>query len=156
MATENFRSNTNITVSLNVPLFDYRTNQSRVQRLISERAVLEREVNEVQDDLHRDVIERVNEVSSAMQRMEMQSGNRVLARTAFEVSQELFEKGELDHTELLSVQGRYLETESLFIRALIDFEMAKAELREITMWDWESDQPIRRRTTPPEPFERGR
>ncbi len=156
MATENFRSNTNISISLNVPVFDYRTNQTRVQRLLSERAVLEREVEEVQDDLHRDVIERVNEVSSSMQRMEMQSGNRELARTAYEVSQELFEKGEIDYTVLLSVQGRYLETESLFIRALIDFEMAKAELREITMWDWETDQMIRRQTTPPEPFERGR
>jgi len=156
IAADNFRSSTNITVTMNVPIFDYRTNQSRVQRLISERAVLEREVNEVEDDLHRNIIERVNEVSSAMQRMEMQSGNRMLARTAFEVSQELFEKGEIDHTELLSVQSRYLKTESLFVSALIDFEIAKAELREITMWDWETDQPIRQRTTPPKPFERGR
>ncbi|MFC1500432.1 TolC family protein [Candidatus Zixiibacteriota bacterium] len=156
MATDNFRSNTNISISLNVPVFDSRTNQTRVQRLISERTVLEREIEEVQDDLHRDVIEQVNEVSSSMQRMEMQSGNRDLARTAFEVSQELFEKGEIDYTELLSVQNRYFQTESLFIRALIDFEMAKAELREITMWDWETDQAIGRQSSPPEPFERGR
>ncbi len=156
MASDNFRSNTNIAVSLNVPLFDNRTNQSQVERLISERSVLEREVDEIQDDLHRDVIERVNAVSSSMQRLEMQSGNRELARMAFEVSQVLFEKGEIDHLQLLAVQGRYLQTESLFVRALTDFELAKADLREITMWDWETDQPLRQRTTPPRPFEHGR
>lgn len=149
---EYIKPNFNINLSLRVPVFDSRTNDSKVQRLISERNVLERETDEVRDELHSDVIQRVGSVQSAMQRIEMQVRNRQVARNAFEISQGQFERGEISYTEHLLVQRRYLETESLFTDALIEYEVSKAELKEITMWDWETNRPVQQRTTPPEPF----
>lgn len=152
----NSLSNTNVSVSFRVPLFDWRTNDAQVNRILSERRVLEREAEEVQEDLLTSVIGEVAAVQGAMQRMAMQEQNRNLARMGYEISLEQFEKGEIRYTELLLAQRRYLETETLFTNALIDYEMAKAKLREVTMYDWEMKRPVRRRTIPPEPFERGR
>ena len=37
-------------------------------------------------------------------------------------------------------------------RLLRELNRAKADLKEITLWDWETDQPVTRRTTPATSF----
>ncbi len=151
---DNMLRNTNVGITLSLPLYDARTNESRVQRLMSERRVLEREVTETEAELARQVILRVDNVASAQARAELQAGNREAARAGYEISLELFEKGEISGNEMLIAQSRYLETERNWTDAFIDFEMAKAWLREITLFDWETGQPVRQQTTPSEPFGR--
>lgn len=150
------KPNLNVFLSLRVPITDSRTNESRIQQIASEQRVLVRETEEVRRSLKARVIDHVSAVQSAMRRMEMQEQNRHLALTGYEISQEQFEIAEISYTELLLAQRRYLETETLFLDSLIDYEVAKAELREVTMYDWETNTPVRRRTIPSEPFARGR
>jgi len=149
---DNSLASTNVSLTLNVPLFDSRTNASRVQRLLSERRVLERETFEAEAELRRQVIERVGEFENARERAGLQAENREAARAGFEISLALFEQGEISYTEMLIAQGRFLETEQLYVAAMIDYEMAKARLREITLHDWETGQPAVQQTTPPEAF----
>lgn len=153
---DNMGPYTNVTVTLKVPIFDWGMNNSKVQRLISEQRVLRRESDEVEQNLYRDVVTRVGAVESSMRRMEMQEKNRRVAEQGYRISQERFEEGEISYIEHLLVQQRYLQTETLFTNALIEYEIAKAELREITMWDWETNRPVQQRTTPPKPFEKER
>ncbi len=153
---DNSLASTNVSLTLNVPLFDWRTNDSRVQRLMSERRVLERETFEAEAELRRQVLERIDGLESAMERTGLQAQNRTAARAGYEISLELFEKGEITYTEMLFAQNRFLQTEQMYSAATIDYEMAKARLREITLWDWETGQPVRQQTTPPEPFGRRR
>ncbi len=150
------KPNLNVFLSFRLPISDSRTNESRIQQIASEQRVLMRETEEVQFELHATVVEHVSAMQSAMQRMELQAQNRNLARAGYEISQEQFEKAEIRYTELLLAQQRYLQTETLFMDAMIDYEEGKARLREITMFDWETNTAVRRQTIPSVPFARGR
>lgn len=152
--SDNRSPNTNVSLTLQVPLFDWGRNEASVQRQMASISVQQRRTNEVVEDLKRDVINRVRSVESAMRRMEIQTANRAVADRTFEISQIRFERGETTIVELLQDQQQYNSTKENFLSALIAFEQAKASLMEYTLWDWEANQPVRRRTTPPTPFGR--
>ena len=154
-AGENWNPNTNVNVTLRVPIFDWGLNASNVNRQLSSIRVQKRELEEVTRDLQRDVENRVSATLSAMRRLERQVENLPIAETNYQISQTRFGSGEISYTELLMAQQLFLDTQMLFTNAFIEFETAKADLREITMWDWENDRPIARRTTPPRPFAEG-
>ncbi len=149
---DNQSPNTNVSLTLRVPLFDWGRNEAAVQRQMAGIAVQERRLEEVVENLKRDVINRVRSVESAMRRMEIQTANRVVAERSYEISQLRYERGETTIIELLNDQQQYNSTQENFLSALITFEQAKASLMEYTLWDWETNEPVRRRTSPPTPF----
>lgn len=154
-AGENWNPNTNINLTLRVPIFDWGLNASNVNRQLSNIKVQKRELDEVRKDLQRDVENTVSATLSAMRRLERQVGNLPIAETNYQISHTRFGRGEISSTELLMAQQLYIDTQILFTNAFIEFETAKADLWEITMWDWENDRPISRRTAPPRPFAEG-
>ena len=151
---DNQSPNTNISLTLRVPLFDWGRNEASVQRQMASISVQQRRSNEVVEDLKRDVINRVRSVESAMRRMEIQTANRAVADRTFEISQIRFERGETTIVELLNDQQQYNSTKENFLSALIAYEQAKASLKEFTLWDWETNEAVMRRTSPPIPFGR--
>ena len=151
---DNRSPNTNVSLTLRVPVFDWGRNESAVQRQMAGIAVQERRLDEVIENLKRDVINRVRSVESAMRRMEIQTANRAVAERSFEISQMRYERGETTIVELLNDQQQYNSTQEAFLNALIQYEQAKASLKEYTLWDWETNQPVQRLTTPPTPFGR--
>jgi len=154
MDPDNRSPNTNVTLTLRVPLFDWGRNASLVQRLASMIQVQDRQVDEVRQELIRMVTDRVRAVESAMRRFAIQQANVQVAETSYGFTQRRFDRGEITFTELAQAQDQLSRTRTLHLNALINYEMAKADLKEITLWDWELNQPATQRTQPPEPFGR--
>lgn len=154
--SDNRSPNTNVTLTLQVPLFDWGRNSSLVERLASQIQVLDRRIEEVRQDLVRTVTDRVRAVESAMRRLQIQEKNVLVAETSYSFTQRRFDRGEITFTELAQAQDQLAQTRTNQLNALIQFELAKADLKEITLWDWETNQPARQRTQPPRPFERRR
>jgi len=154
--SDNRSPNTNVTLTLQVPLFDWGRNASLVERLASQIQVLDRRIEEVRQDLVRTITDRVRAVESAMRRLQIQEKNVLVAETSYSFTQRRFDRGEITFTELAQAQDQLAQTRTNQLNALIQFELAKADLKEITLWDWETNQPARQRTQPPRPFERRR
>jgi outer membrane protein len=150
---DNRSPNTNISLTLSIPLFDWGRNAANVQRQISQMRVQERQIEEAAENLRRDVINRVNAVSSAMRRLDVLQKSVTVAEASYTISQKRSERGEITLTDLLNAQNELNTAQNSYLDALIDFETAKASLKEITLWDWETNQPAQQRTTPPRPFE---
>ncbi|MFC1500403.1 TolC family protein [Candidatus Zixiibacteriota bacterium] len=151
---DNRSPNTNVTLTLQVPLFDWGRNASLVERLTSQIQVTDRQADEVRQELIRMVTDRVRSVESAMRRFAIQEANVRVAETSYGFTQRRFDRGEITFTELAQAQDQLSRTRTLHLTALIGYEIAKADLKEITLWDWETNQPARQRTQPPEPFEK--
>jgi len=151
---DNRSPNTNVSLTLSIPLFDWGRNASLVQRQVSQINVLERQVDEVRQDLQQRVTDRVRAVESAMRRLEIQDQNVLVAQTSYDFTRKRFERGEITTFELGQAQDQLSQTQINRLNALIAYELAKADLREITLWDWERDAAIQQRTTPPQPFEK--
>lgn len=150
---DNRSPNTNVSLTLSVPLFDWGRNESLVQRRLSEIRVLEERVDQVRQDLVQTITNRVRAVESAQRRLEIQNQNVEVARRSYEFTQKRFDRGEITTVELAQAQDQLAQTETNRLNALIAYELAKADLKEITLWDWETDQPVQRLTEPPQPFE---
>ncbi len=151
-APDNLKPNTNVSLSLVIPLLDGRENEARVLRGRSEIEVLERQAEETARDLEQSVRARVSAVAASQERLRLQEQNRVLARGAYEVSRERYRQGDIPLTDLLLAQQRYRETESLYLDALAGCGLDTFALMEITLWDWARGLPVTPRTHPPETF----
>ncbi len=143
---------TNLSLTLQVPIFDGRRNASYVERQLSVIKERERQIGETMANLQVEVINRVRAVEGAMRLMDILEENLQIARTSYQISQQQFERGEIDLESLLRSQDQRRTTENRHLGALISFEMAKADLKEITLWDWETNHPVSQQTTPPVPF----
>jgi outer membrane protein TolC len=152
---DNRSPNTNVSLTLAIPLFDWGRNASLVERLASMIQVQDRQVDEVRQELIRMVTDRVRAVESAMRRFAIQEANVEVAEASYGFTQRRFDRGEITFTELAQAQDLLSRTRTNHLTALINYEMAKADLKEITLWDWETNQPATQRTQPPEPFQRG-
>ncbi|MFO7768040.1 MAG: TolC family protein [bacterium] len=150
---DNRSPNTNVSLTLSIPLFDWGRNESLVQRRLSEIRVLEEQAEQVRQDLVQTVTNRVRAVESAQRRLEIQNQNVEVARKSYDFTQKRFDRGEITTVELAQAQDQLNQTLTNRLNALISYELAKADLKEITLWDWETDQPAQRLTTPPQPFE---
>lgn len=153
---DNASPNTNVSLSLTIPVFDWGQNAARIERAMASLESQRRGMDEAMEDLKRNVIDRVRAVESAQRRFEIQMANQTVADTTYEISRTRYDRGEITITELLAAQQQYNDTKSAYLSALITYERAKATLAEYTLWDWERDQPIARRTQPPTPFDRKR
>jgi len=150
--SENRSPNTNVTLTLQVPIFDWGRNASLVERLASQIQVQDRQIDEVRQDLIRTVTDRVRAIESAMRRLSIQEKNVEVAGTSWSFTQRKFDRGEITVTELAQAQDQYNQTQVNYLSALIQFELAKADLKEITLWDWVTNQPVQQLTRPPSPF----
>ncbi len=152
---DNSNNNTNVSLTLSIPIFDWGRNRLSVERSMVSLATAQRRMTETEENLKRDVINRVRSVEAAKRSMEIQVQNQVISERTYEIDRTRFDRGEITITDLLRSQTQYNNTQTAFLSALIGYERAKASLKEITLWDWETDQAVTRRTTPPTAFTRG-
>ena len=143
---------TRVSLTLSIPILDGRQNQAQVERQMSVIREQERQIEETRETLRQEVINRVRAVEGAMRQMEIREQSLQIARTTYQITRQQYERGETDLNTLLRAQGTRRNAETQHLRARITYEMAKANLKEITLWDWETNQPVQQRTTPPVPF----
>ena len=101
---------TNITLELTVPIFDWGRNRSRVEQQISMINEQERRISETEADLRVDVINSVAAVEGAMQQLEILEENLQIARMVYDISQQQYERGEMDLDQLLNIQADWMNT----------------------------------------------
>ncbi len=152
LASDNRSPFTNLQMTLSLPIFDSGLNASRVQRQLAIVQEQERRIAEVDADLAVNVINSVRAVEGAMRQMEILEEQLQIAQTSYRISQQQYGRGNITLTELLRAQDDWNTTQNRHLQSMIDYEMAKADLKEITMWDWETNQPVIQQTTPPVPF----
>ena len=102
----------------------------------------------MEEDLRQAVINQVNAVKSAMRRLEIQEQSVRIARTSYEITRGRYERGEIIFEQLTQSQDMFTQSEHQFLSDWIAYQLAKADLRALTLWDWEKDEPVVQRTTP--------
>ncbi len=143
---------TRVSLTLSIPILDGKQNRALVERQMSVIREQERQIEEARATLRQEVINRVRAVESAMRQMEIREQSLQIARTSYQITRQQYERGETDLNTLLRAQTTRRNSETQHLQARITYEMAKANLKEITLWDWETNQPVRQRTTTPVPF----
>ena len=87
----------------------------------------------------REVREIVRSVREAIIRLEIFEKNQDVAQRSYEISRMRFENGDITSQELGIEQERLADTQLAYLNAFITYQLAIADLKRKTMWDFENN-----------------
>ena len=132
--------NRGITVSLSYPIFDWGRGSAREQQQEANlrRTVLNFENTKI--TIIREVRDVVRSVEEAKNRLKINEKNQEVAQRSYEISSMRFENGDITSQELGVEQERLATTQLNYLDAFITFQLAVADLKRKTLWDFQNNR----------------
>jgi outer membrane protein len=126
-------------ITISYPIADWGRRNARVQKaniglqdnilkLAEYKKIIQKEVR----DIERTVRESWN-------RFQIHERNQDLAHRSYEIHLMRFENGDISNQELAIERERLSSIQLNFLNSYIDYELAIAELKRITMWDFKNN-----------------
>jgi outer membrane protein len=122
----------NVALTLSVPVWDWGQNSRQVEaaeaNLMNEKLVYENLKKTIQND----VVATINRINSARARVEVLSKSVEISEKSYKISLERFKAGTISSFDLVQMQLRLTESKNNSISALIDYNLAIADLERKT------------------------
>jgi len=90
----------------------------------------------------RQVRDAVGSLHEAESSLEVLTKRQEVAERTFEITLERFNNGDITSTDLANNRDRLISARTAFLRAYIEYQLAIADLKRTTMWDFELDRPV--------------
>jgi outer membrane protein TolC len=132
--------NRGITFTLTIPILDWGRGKNRVKGqtiLLKEKQLALENTN---DKIVKEIREIVRTVYEAEKRFRINQENRYNATNSYRISRLRFENGDISGQELATEQERLSQVQLAFINAYITYQLALADLKRRTMWDFENNR----------------
>jgi outer membrane protein len=134
--------NRGITFTLSVPIWDSGVNRAEVA---AARAVLDRsELTE--EETRRQVTQQIRavitRVRETLNRLDVLKRTEEVALRGYEISQARFENGDITSQELALDRERLTQARQYFLEAYINYQLAVADLKRNTLYDWERERSL--------------
>jgi len=122
----------NVALTMSIPVWDWGKNSKDVDaakaNLMNEKLVYEKLTKTIKND----VITTINRINSAKARVEVLSKSVEIAEKSYNISLERFKSGTISSFDLAQMQLRLTEAKNNNITALIDYNLAIADLERKT------------------------
>lgn len=132
--------NRGITFTLSIPIIDW----GRGKNLVKSQTIRLRErqlaLENTNDMIIKEIREIVRTVSAAEQRFRINQKNKDNATNSYRISRLRFENGDISGQELATEQERLSQVQLAYIDAYITYQLALADLKRRTMWDFENNR----------------
>jgi outer membrane protein TolC len=132
--------NRGVTFTLTVPILDW----GRGRNIVKSRTIRLKEkqlkLENINDVIVKEIREIVRTVYEAEKRFRINQKNKDNAANSYRISQLRFENGDLSGQELATEQERLSQVQLAFIDAYITYQLALADLKRRTMWDFENNR----------------
>lgn len=134
--------NRGVTLTFTIPVWDWGVNRAEVA---SARAVLKRQQFTLDDwkknveNSIRDVVRRVTEAEN---RLSVLQKSQEVAQRSYDITLERFNNGEITSQDLALDNTRLTNAKMAYLNAYINYELAVADLKRKTLWDFETNKPI--------------
>jgi outer membrane protein TolC len=131
--------NRGITFSLNCPIFDWGRGKERVQQQMANLRDAELQMENQRNEIIRQVRDIVRRVEEAGGRLAIHEQNQQLAERSYRISRLRFENGAITSQDLALAQERLAGSQLNYLEAYISYQLAVAELKQQTLWDFGTD-----------------
>jgi len=142
-AFQDFSNDRRATFELTMPLWDWGKNGAEVQAaqasLESNRLTKQNRLDLIKQEIR----DAVRSLQSSQQRLEISRRSEELAEKSYKISLLKFENGDLSSQDLALEQNRLTQAKTNSLNAIIDYKQALADLRRKTLWDFETDTPVK-------------
>jgi len=135
-------NNRGVMFTLSVPIWDWGVNSSEVAVAKANLDDRELALTEQKKTIVRETRDVVGRLKEAQSRLEVLIKNQEVAQRAFDISVERFNNGDITSQELALDRNRLTQAKFSFLNAYIDYQLAVADLKRKTMWDFEKNESL--------------
>ncbi len=128
-----FLDNRSVVMTLSIPVWDWGKNSTEVQAAEADFKNSHLFYENLKQTIRKEILSSVNRINSAKSRVQVLSRSVDVAEKSYEISLERFKAGTITSFDLSQVQLRLVEAKQNSLNALIDYELAIAELERRTM-----------------------
>lgn len=129
-------------VSLNFPVLDWGRSQARVAVAESQREVTVRQLQQAEADFDRDVFLKFSQFQIQEQQLNMATLADSIAQRRYDLTREKVLSGRGDLNSLDIAQNEMDNARRGYFDALRSYWSAYADLRRVSLYDWERDRPL--------------
>ena len=135
-------NNRGVGFTLSVPIFDWGVNRAEVAAARAELRDTELALEEEKKTIIREVRTAVNRLAETENRLEVLQKREEVAQRAFDISLQRFNNGDITSQELALDRDRLISSKTAYLNAYVEYRLAVADLKQKTMWDFETDQSL--------------
>ncbi len=132
-----FAGSRSVTFTVKVPVLDWGANRRQVESTEASLHQYELVYENDREQIKKEIIEVVNRISFAKARVEALSKSVAVAQKSYDMSIQRFQAGNITSSELQQMQLRLTDAKTNSLNALIDYELALADLNRKTLHDFE-------------------
>ena len=131
--------NRGVTLTFSYPVFDWGRGASRVQQETVTLKRIQLEKEDLELTIIREVKEVCRQVEETKARLIIHEKNQQNARRSYEISLMRFENGDISSQQLAQQQETLADTQMAYLRAFIAYQLAVADLKKQTLWDFKNN-----------------
>lgn len=134
--------NYGVMLTVSVPIWDSGVNRAEVA---AANAILESNslsVDEESRQVAREIRAVLSQLKESRNRVEVLKRSEEVARRGFEISQARFDNGDITSQELALDRDRLTQARQQYLGAFIAYQLALADLKRNTLYDWENDRSL--------------
>lgn len=134
--------NPSVGISLNIPIFDWGERNARIESQMVSIRSQQLELREDQKQIRMDIRSAFRSVQTQMPRIEIAKKSVENAERTYDINLERYINGDLTGIELNQFQSQLSTKKIDYARALINYKTQLLELKILTLFDWEKQQPV--------------
>jgi outer membrane protein TolC len=129
----NFLQNQSVSLTVSVPVWDWSQNEYRVQAAEADLKQQKLRYDNMYDNIKKDIIEALGRLKSAEERVKVLGKSVEVANKSYNISLQRFKSGTITSFDLSQTQIRLTEARLNSLGALIDYNVALADLERKTL-----------------------
>jgi outer membrane protein TolC len=134
--------NPSVGISVNIPIWDWGARNARIQSQEVSLRSQRLDLNEDRKQIRMDIRRAFRSIQTQMPRIEIAKKNVENAERTYDINLERYVNGDLTGIDLNQFQNQLSTKKIDYARALINYKTQLLELKILTLYDWEKQEPV--------------
>ncbi len=133
-----FEDQENISVGINVPIYDWGKAKSQSQMAAADRELLELSIEQENINFERNILLKIRQFDIIRGQLAIAERTNEVAEKRYDITKKRYTVGKVDVTELNVALNEQISARQNYTQALRDFWTAHYELQRLTLYDFEN------------------
>lgn len=139
---QDFNTTQGAALTVTIPLFDWGTNTLQVESALYQYQGAVLTLENTQQQIRQEVLDLVDRLRGAESRIKVLEKSIAVAQKSYDISVERFQSGTTSRNDVAQAQQRLTNAKINSLSAIIDYQVALADLKRRTLWDYEKNQAV--------------
>jgi outer membrane protein len=130
-------------LTVTIPVFDWGSNTLQVESALYQHESAVLTLENTQQQIRQEVLDLINRLKLAESRILVLEKSIAVAQKSYDISVERFQTGTTSRNDVAQAQQRLTSAKINSLSAIIDYQVALADLKRRTLWDYEKKEAVR-------------